>query len=98
MSPFGVPPPSVLPSYRTAADWVAVRAGLSPLPPLPASALRPPPDLPSHVPSAEGGLIVVGSYVPKSSEQLSFLLENGGKEQFQVRICQGGKKEGGGQR
>jgi hypothetical protein len=88
------PPPSLPPSlplsprsYRTAADWVAIRAGLPPLPPLPASAFHATPSSlpPSGPPSAKGGLVVVGSYVPKSSEQLACLLEGGQAEKIEVR-------------
>jgi uncharacterized protein YgbK (DUF1537 family) len=50
--------------YRTAASFVRVRAGLSARPLLQAEAL----DLP-----AGGGLIVAGSYVPKSTAQIHAL-------------------------
>lgn len=53
--------------YRTAAAFVAARLGVRP----------PPPLLPEFIANRadRGGLIVVGSYVPKSSEQLAKLLE-----------------------
>ena len=55
--------------YRTAASFVASRAGLEPKGLLTAEQLR--------TPSGDklGGLIVVGSYVPKTSLQLTSLLE-----------------------
>ncbi|MEO0560890.1 MAG: nucleotide-binding domain containing protein, partial [Chloroflexota bacterium] len=52
--------------YRTAASFAALRAGIT---------LRPlltPSDL--QAPRTGGGLIVFGSYVPKSSSQLDYLL------------------------
>ena len=67
-------------SYRTAADWVAIRAGLDPLPPLPASFFVEEGEGSSSSSSSYGGLVVVGSYVPKSSEQLQRLREAGGIE------------------
>jgi uncharacterized protein YgbK (DUF1537 family) len=54
--------------YRTAASFVPLRAGLTPRPPLSASEL---------LLSRGGGLIVVGSYVPKTSAQLDALLRSG---------------------
>lgn len=52
--------------YRTAATFVQVRAGLAPRPPLTAAEL--------NLPAQGGGLVVVGSYVPKSTAQLNALL------------------------
>ena len=52
--------------YRTAASFVQVRAGLSSRP------LLEPADL--DLPASGGGLIVVGSYVPKTSSQVTALL------------------------
>jgi uncharacterized protein YgbK (DUF1537 family) len=53
--------------YRTAASFAAVRAGIQPRPLLTPSELE--------LPATGGGLIVVGSYIQKSSEQLKKLLE-----------------------
>ncbi len=50
--------------YRSAASFVQVRAGLSPHPLLDAEALALPPG---------GGLVIVGSYVPKTTRQLAAL-------------------------
>jgi len=52
--------------YRTAASFVQVRAGLAARPLLTQAAL----DLPAH----GGGLVVVGSYVPKTTSQVHELL------------------------
>ena len=51
--------------YRTAASFVPVRAGIPPRPLLTADELR--------LPAAGGGLIVAGSYVPKTGRQLEQL-------------------------
>ncbi len=53
--------------YRTAAGFVAARIGQSPQ-----HALLPPAAF--SLPNAHGGLTLVGSYVPKTSAQLSALL------------------------
>jgi uncharacterized protein YgbK (DUF1537 family) len=55
--------------YRTAATFVQVRAGLAPKAPLTAADLA--------LADAGGGLVVVGSYVPKSTAQLNALLAEG---------------------
>jgi uncharacterized protein YgbK (DUF1537 family) len=55
--------------FRTAASFVRVRAGLGPRPLLRAEDMGPV--------SKIGALVVVGSHVPRSSEQLSHLLQNG---------------------
>jgi uncharacterized protein YgbK (DUF1537 family) len=55
--------------YRTAASFVQVRVGIAPRPLLTAAEL--------NLPSARGGLVVVGSYVPKTSGQLGALLDSG---------------------
>ncbi len=52
--------------YRTAATFVQVRAGLAPKAPLTAADLS--------LPATGGGLVVVGSHVPKSTAQLNALL------------------------
>jgi uncharacterized protein YgbK (DUF1537 family) len=56
--------------YRTAASFVATRMGLAPRPLLTGRDLA--------ATGGAGGLVVVGSYVPKSTEQLSRLLGAGG--------------------
>ena len=53
--------------YRTAASFVQTRAGLAAKPLLDAGALA--------LPDQGGALVVVGSYVPKSSAQLEALLD-----------------------
>ena len=63
--------------HRTAASWLRARAGIAPLPPLRGA------DLPGR----EGpGLIVAGSYVGKTSEQLNALLAPGDLTHFQLPI------------
>jgi uncharacterized protein YgbK (DUF1537 family) len=52
--------------YRTAASFVQVRAGIAPRPVLTTQEFELPP--------TGGGLIVVGSYVPKTTSQLEALL------------------------
>lgn len=52
--------------FRTAASFVKVRSGISPKPLLSQSDLQ--------LPRISGGLIVVGSYVPRSTEQINSLL------------------------
>ena len=52
--------------YRTAASFVQVRAGLAPSPLLTAAQLG--------LPATGGGLIVAGSYVPKTTRQIERLL------------------------
>src|SRR6185295_8678903 len=54
--------------FRTAAQFVSARLGLEPRP------LLAPQDL--QLPRTRGGLIVVGSYVPNTTEQLKPLLAN----------------------
>jgi uncharacterized protein YgbK (DUF1537 family) len=63
--------------YRTAASFVQVRAGITPRPLLTAEELL--------LPATTGGLVVVGSYVPKTTGQLSALLASG---ELQVTSCE----------
>lgn len=58
--------------YRTAASFVASRAGLEPRPPLTSYQLS---RLFNNDSKPRGGLIVVGSYVPKTTEQLLALTQ-----------------------
>ena len=65
--------------YRTAASFAAIRAGIS---------LRPlltPAEL--HTDRAGGGLVVVGSYVPKSSSQLDYLLTHTDVARAEVNVA-----------
>ena len=64
--------------YRTAATFVQVRAGLAPRSPLTAVELA--------LPTAGGGLIVVGSYVPKSTVQLNTLLAQPDLTQVEINV------------
>jgi uncharacterized protein YgbK (DUF1537 family) len=54
--------------YRTAASFVQVRAGLAPRPLLNAESLP--------LAAGRGGIVVVGSYVPKTSAQVARLLQS----------------------
>lgn len=54
--------------YRTAASFVAARAGLAPKPVLTKNDLK--------LPETGGTLFIVGSYVPKTSAQIAHLLTN----------------------
>ncbi|KAL5338464.1 hypothetical protein BJX70DRAFT_198051 [Aspergillus crustosus] len=64
--------------YRTGAAFVSTRLGISPIPPLTASDLN----LPN--PRETGGLILAGSYVPKTTAQLKYLTNNRGPEVLSV--------------
>ncbi|KAL2814026.1 hypothetical protein BJX63DRAFT_442687 [Aspergillus granulosus] len=61
--------------YRTGASFVSSRLGIPPKDPIEARQLAMP-DIAMHT----GGLIVVGSYVPKSSRQLETLIRRRGSE------------------
>lgn len=65
--------------YRTAASFVAVRAGLRPRP------LLAPAEL--SLPEAGGGLIVAGSYVPKTTGQIEALLGRPGPVGLEVDVA-----------
>lgn len=64
--------------YRTAASFVRVRAGLSARPLLTKADIS--------LRNGHGGLIVVGSYVPKSGEQLEHLLEHGTVRHVELNV------------
>lgn len=64
--------------YRTAATFVQVRAGLAPRAPLTAEEL--------NLPATGGGLVVVGSYVPKSTAQLNALLAQPDLTPVEVKV------------
>lgn len=58
--------------FRTGAAFVSARLGISPIPPISAATLS----LPSEV----GGLILAGSYVPKTTAQLESLVSGRGSK------------------
>jgi uncharacterized protein YgbK (DUF1537 family) len=64
--------------YRTAASFVQVRAGIAPRPLLTAADYA--------LPTAGGGLVVVGSYVPKTTGQLAELLQLRGVVSAEVNV------------
>jgi len=72
--------------YRTAASIVPLRAGIRPRPLLTRADL----DLPTVDPATDsggtGGLIVIGSYVPKSSGQAAALLEQPGVASVEIDV------------
>jgi uncharacterized protein YgbK (DUF1537 family) len=79
--------------YRTAASFVQVRAGLSPRPLLSPGELR--------LTGSGGGLILVGSHVPKSTQQLLALLslpESTGIQMDVEKILDNSQKEAEGER
>ena len=66
--------------YRSAASFATMRAGIDLRPPLSRSQLG--------LPDAGGGLIVVGSYVPKTTAQLGILLAQENIHGLEVRVQQ----------
>jgi uncharacterized protein YgbK (DUF1537 family) len=64
--------------YRTAASFVQVRSGLSPRPLLTAADL--------DLPDSGAGLIIVGSHVPRTTEQMNALLAHPQISQTEVRV------------
>lgn len=63
--------------FRTGAAFVSARLGIAPIEPLPFSALAAPGATPSAS-TPPGGLIIAGSYVPKTTAQLSVLTSRSG--------------------
>ncbi len=66
--------------YRTAASFVQVRAGLSPQPVLTAHDLR-------DSLTGSGGLVIVGSYVPKTTAQLETLLATTDIDRVEIDVA-----------
>jgi uncharacterized protein YgbK (DUF1537 family) len=64
--------------YRTAASFVAARAAIPPRPLLSAAELE--------LPQQGGVLFVVGSHVPRSSEQLAHLLEHSAVAGIEIEV------------
>ena len=65
--------------YRTAASFVPVRAGIAPRP------LLAPGEMVHS--DAAGGLIVVGSHVPRTTSQLNYLLQQGDVTQVELSVA-----------
>lgn len=65
--------------YRTAASFVAAKAGITPKPLLTQGDLR--------LTAGQGGLTLVGSYVRKTSEQLAQLLRVPGVKSLELRVA-----------
>jgi uncharacterized protein YgbK (DUF1537 family) len=64
--------------YRTAASFVPVRAGIAPRPLLAAAEMVRG--------DTAGGLIVVGSHVPRTTSQLHYLLQQGDVTQIELSV------------
>ncbi len=64
--------------YRTAASFAGIRGGIPIRAPLKANEMKLMPE--------RGGLVVVGSFVEKSSEQLAVLLESGEARGVEVKV------------
>ncbi|KAJ4321094.1 hypothetical protein N0V94_003041 [Neodidymelliopsis sp. IMI 364377] len=64
--------------FRSAAAFVSARLGISPIPPITARKLQ--------LSSASGGLIIAGSYVPKTTTQLKALIDVAGEKLTTVEL------------
>jgi len=64
--------------FRTAASFVRVRAGLTSRPLLTAIEM--------NVTGSTGGLVIVGSHVPRSSQQLDHLLQHGNIQSIELSV------------
>lgn len=64
--------------YRTGPSFVPARLGIAPYPLLTKEEL--------NLPASVGGLIIVGSYVPKTTVQIGSLFEKGGVERVEIRV------------
>jgi len=65
--------------YRTAASFVPIRAGIAPRP------LLTPDEMVGS--SAAGGLVIVGSYVPRTTQQLDHLLQQTGITPIEIEVA-----------
>jgi uncharacterized protein YgbK (DUF1537 family) len=64
--------------FRTAASFVRVRAGLTARPLLTADEM--------NSTGSTGGLVIVGSHVPRSSQQLSHVLQHGNVQSIELNV------------
>jgi uncharacterized protein YgbK (DUF1537 family) len=64
--------------FRSAAAFVSARLGISPIPPITARKLQ--------LSTATGGLVIAGSYVPKTTSQLKVLVEVAGDKLTTVEL------------
>src|SRR5260221_3052560 len=64
--------------YRTSATFVSIRAGIAP-----GHIFRPGKE---QVVSPHGSLVVVGSYVPKTTSQLAYLLAKGSHQSIEINV------------
>ena len=65
--------------YRTAASFVPIRAGIAP------RALLTPDEMLGS--SSAGGLVIVGSYVPRTTQQLDHLLQQPGITPIEIEVA-----------
>jgi uncharacterized protein YgbK (DUF1537 family) len=65
--------------YRTAASFVPIRAGIAP------RALLTPDEIIGT--SSTGGLVIVGSYVPRTTQQLGHLLQQPGMMSIEIEVA-----------
>jgi uncharacterized protein YgbK (DUF1537 family) len=72
--------------YRTAASFVRVRSGLAPRPLLARAEFNLAPDATRGLAESSGGLIVVGSYVPRSTGQVDSLLRCPGITSLEIDV------------
>jgi uncharacterized protein YgbK (DUF1537 family) len=64
--------------FRTGAAFVSARLGISPIPPISGTTL--------NLDNKVGGLVIAGSYVPKTTAQLASLRENSGTHLTTVEL------------
>lgn len=67
--------------YRTGAAFVSARLGISPIPPISRSQL-----FTETSSKSNGGLIIAGSYVPKTTAQLKVLVDRSGSDLCTVTL------------
>lgn len=64
--------------YRTSATFVPIRAGIAP-----GKIFQPEKE---HTASQHGSLVIVGSYVPKTTSQLEYLMAQGSHHPIEVKV------------
>ncbi|CRK38971.1 hypothetical protein BN1708_007940, partial [Verticillium longisporum] len=72
--------------YRTGATFVSARLGIKPMPPVTAAQLHLDDQDAASASSAGGGLIMAGSYVPKTTKQLDHLRRDAGAALTTVQV------------
>ncbi|KAF2475963.1 uncharacterized protein BDR25DRAFT_379592 [Lindgomyces ingoldianus] len=64
--------------FRSGAAFVSARLGISPIPPISGKQL--------HLDPSRGGLIIAGSYVPKTTAQLEALMQRSGNRLLAIEL------------